>query len=206
MCRWFGVCGSGCDRSSITFSIPQNCTGAISHETSVGPRKETVVSATLNIYDGTDVEVWVRIYGFGASMSSRIFNDPFTVEILGDKLFEPKSFALVYVHNGTQTRYPSVHLGQRQLGDHLIKFDSKFIQRTSTTNFPESEFEYSQTDAYLTHISFSFNVRNFLINITWLTYTTNWYFFRFWYSRRRLYCLWTVQISGKIVSMQLYMI
>lgn len=141
-----------------TFFSPQNCSGVIAHDTNVGTRKETVVSSTLNIYNGTDVEVWVRIYGFGASMSRRIFTDPFTVEILGDKLFEPKSFALVYAHNATQTRYSTIHMGERQPGDHLLKFDSKYIQRTSTTNFPESEFEYSQTNAYLTHITFSFNV------------------------------------------------
>lgn len=141
------------------FFFAQNLTGVISHETNVGPYKETVVSATLNITNGTDVEVWVRIFGFGASMSSRIFTDPFTVEILGDKLFEPKSFALVYAHNdSSQTRYPSIHMGERQPGDHLLKVDSKFIQRTSTTNFPEAEFEFSQTNGYLTQISFSFSV------------------------------------------------
>lgn len=128
------------------------------HETDVGRRKETVISATLHITNGTDVEMWVRIFGFGASMSSRIFTDPWTVDIIGDKLFEPKSFALVYAHNTTQTRHPLIHMGARQPGDHLLKFDSKLIQRTSTTNFPESEFEYHQTDAYLTQVSFSFSV------------------------------------------------
>lgn len=148
---------------SLQFSfLLQNITGIISHETGIGLRKETVVSSTLNIFNGTNVAVWIRIFGFGASMSSRIFTDPFTVEIFGDKLFEPKSFALVYAHNTTQTRYNSIHLGERQPGDHLLKFDSKFIQRTSTTNFPESEFEYGQTNAYLTHIFFSFNVSIYL--------------------------------------------
>lgn len=140
------------------FLLIQDITGNISKKNNVGSRKETVVSATLDIHGGTDVEVWVRIYGYGASMSSRIFVDPLTVEFLGDKLFEPKSFALVYAHNATQKRHHLISLGERQSGDHLMKFDSKFIQRTSTNNFPESEFEYSQADAYLTQISFSFDV------------------------------------------------
>lgn len=145
-------------KSLLFFSLIQTLTGNISKNANVGPRKENVVSATLDIQDGTDVEVWVRIYGVGASISSRLSVDPFTVEFLGDKLFEPKSFALVYAHNVTQKRHHLISLGERQPGDHLVKFDSKFIQRTSTNNFPESEFEYSQTDAYLTHISFSFDV------------------------------------------------
>lgn len=80
------------------------------------------------------------------------------MDIMGDKLFEPKSIALVYAHNRTQTKNRYISLGERQPDDHLIKFERKHVKRTEFNNFPESEFMYEDSNTYLTHVAFTFTV------------------------------------------------
>lgn len=136
----------------------ENSTGSVELNTLIGPQKETVVGAKLNIYNAVNVTIYVRIFGFGASMSSRIMTDPFTVDVFGDKLFESKSFAFIYAHNRTQTRHRQLAIGQRQPGDLMLFEDRQHISMTSIDHFPQTEFNYKRNDVYLSCVKFSFDV------------------------------------------------
>lgn len=96
------------------------------------------------------------IYGYGASEATQIFTDPLIVEIYGDKMFESRSFTLVYAHNHEQKRNRIISVGQRQLNDKLLKFESKV--NTIARRFPESDFEFYDERKYLTCVKFSFSV------------------------------------------------
>lgn len=96
------------------------------------------------------------IYGYGASEATRIFTDPLLVEMYGDKMFESRSFTLVYAHNNKPKRNRIVTVGQRQPNDKLIKFESR--TNVMINRFPESDFEFYDETKYLTCVRFSFNV------------------------------------------------
>lgn len=98
----------------------------------------------------------IIIKGHGASLSAQLHINPFLTEIFGDQMFEPKSFALVYAHNLTHSENRFVSVGQRQLGDQLLKHESKLVKMA--TSFPEYVIEYEDDNHYLTHVHFSFDV------------------------------------------------
>lgn len=96
------------------------------------------------------------IYGYGASEATRIFTDPFNVEIYGDKMFQSRSLTLVYAHKHEQRGNRSITVGQRQPNDKLLKFESKV--NVITKRFPESDFEFYDERKYLTCVKISFSV------------------------------------------------
>lgn len=125
-----------------------------------GQRKDVVVTANLNIQNCRNLNVTAKIIGHGATISSQLSTDPFMAEIFGDKLFEPKSFALIYAHNQTRSMDRHFRIGQRQTNDTLLKFD-QFIVNNELDSFPAHEIEYNDSNAFITQIELKFNVSRY---------------------------------------------
>lgn len=135
----------------------QESNGKVDFRLNDGLLDETVVQTTLNVLNCMNLNITARILGFEASVSSQLSTNPFTAEIFGDKLFEPKSFALIYAHNNTKSMDRFVSIGQRQPNDTLLKFERKTVT-SDLSSFPEHEFEYNDPNTFITQIQFEFNV------------------------------------------------
>lgn len=109
------------------------------------------------------------IYGYGASEATRIFIDPFYVEMYGDKMFESRSFTLVYAHSHKRRRNRVISVGQRQPNDKLLKFASN--TNVIIKRFPESDFEFYDDTKYLTYVKFSFSVSMSLCSLYQIDFT-----------------------------------
>lgn len=133
-------------------------TGTIQlNRTDEGLRDEQVVSADLHIANCTNLNVTVRMTGNNASVSSQLLVDAMLAEVYGDKLFEDKSFALVYAHNDTRSMDRIFRIGQRQPNDTLLK--SEKIQVNNDMNsFPQHEIAFNDASAFVTQTEFIFNV------------------------------------------------
>lgn len=95
--------------------------------------------------------------GYHASVASQLSTDPFLAEIFGDDIFKSKSFAMIYAHNGTRTEKHYISIGQRQPNDTLLRSDERTVIKEHTS-FPEYEIQYSDADAFITYVQFTFNV------------------------------------------------
>lgn len=122
-----------------------------------GQREDTIVMANLMVENCQHLNVTARILGHGASISSQLAVDPFIAEFFGDRLFEPKSFALIYAHNRTRSMDRQFKIGQRQTNDTLLKFDQIPVN-TDLYRFPAHEIEYYDSNAFITQIELKFNV------------------------------------------------
>lgn len=102
--------------------------------------------ATIHINNATNVTATLTIY---------TFNLPSYLRGLARH-----SITYVYVRNTTSVSHPYAQtaIGKRRTGDKLIYFESRNV--TNMNRFPSRVFEYSGSDDYLTHVRFSFNVRN----------------------------------------------
>lgn len=127
-----------------------------------GTRKDTVVTAHLNIQKCSNLNVTVQIYGHGASVATQLKTDPFIAEIFGDRIFDSKSFTLVYAQNTTRSKYRYFKIGRRQQGDKLLKSE-KITVINEFNSFPQREIEYIDPDSFITQMDFQFDVsRSFL--------------------------------------------
>lgn len=104
-----------------------------------------------------NLNVTAQIHGHGASIGTQLSTNPFTAELFGDKLFEPKSFAFIYAHNETRSMNRLLTIGQRQSNDTLLKFE-KYTVTNDVNSFPEYEVEYNDPQAFITQVNFKFNV------------------------------------------------
>lgn len=133
-------------------------------QTNDGTRDELVVSGHLHIANCTSLNVTADIRGHNASITSQLSSDPYLAEIYGDKLFEDKSFALIYAHNETRSMDRMFKIGRRQANDTELHSD-KVEVNSELSSFPQYEIEYNAPNAFITQITFQFNVSFFhLIN------------------------------------------
>lgn len=144
-------------RKERNFCHFQPSTGDVELRRNDGKRQENVVQSILKVLDCKNLNVSAQIFGFGASVASQLSVDPFTAEIYGDKLFEPKSFAFIYAHNGTRSMNGLLTIGQRQTNDTLLKFE-KCTVTNEMNSFPEHEIAYDDPQAFITQVEFKFNV------------------------------------------------
>lgn len=135
----------------------KSSTGKVELEPNQTERKDTVVTANLNIMNCSHPNVTIQIFGFGASVASQLSIDPFMAEIFDDEIFEPKSFALIYAHNATRSKDRFFKIGRRQLNDTLLKSE-KIIVKNDFSSFPQHEIEYNNPNAFVTQLEFQFNV------------------------------------------------
>lgn len=139
----------------------QVSTGKVELLLNEGVRQDTVVTANLHVMNCEHLHINARILGSEASAATQLAIDPFRAEIYGDKLFEPKSFALIYAHNETRSMDRFFKIGQRQPNDTLLMFD-EIIIKNEFDSFPQYEIEYNEPNAYITQIEFQFNVSFFI--------------------------------------------
>lgn len=92
-------------------------------------------------------------------MTSLLAFDPLAAELYDDKLFEPKSFALIYAHNETRSMNRLSTIGQRQINDALLKFE-KITVTNELSRYPEHEIAYDNPNAFITQVEFKFDVSN----------------------------------------------
>lgn len=130
-------------------------------QTNEGSREELVVSANLHIANCENLNVTAHIFGHNASISAQLSTDPDLAEIYGDKLFEDKSFALIYAHNETRSMDRMFKIGRRQPNDTLLKSE-KVLVNSEFSNFPQYEIEYNGPNTFITQMDFQFNVSNFI--------------------------------------------
>lgn len=122
-----------------------------------GPRVEQIVSANLHIENCTNLNATVRMTGNNASVASQLLVDAMLAEVYGDKLFEDKSFALVYAHNETRSMDRILRIGQRQPNDTLLMAETLRVNN-ELTSFPQQEIAYDNSKAFITQTEFTFNV------------------------------------------------
>lgn len=67
-----------------------------------------------------------------------------------------KTFTVIYKHNSTQTQNRKFNLGQRQLGDKQLHFDTQNV--TIGFRFAEKEFKFNDPHKFITAIGFSMEV------------------------------------------------
>lgn len=127
-------------------------------------RDEQVVSANLYVANCTNLNVTVHITGNNASVASQLKSDPMLAEVHGDKLFEDKSFALIYAHNETRSMDRIFRIGRRQTNDTLLKTE-KIQVKNELTSFPQHEIAYNDAMASITQMEFVFNVSHPIIII-----------------------------------------
>lgn len=120
-------------------------------------RQETVVQSVLNLNNCTNLNITAQIRGYGASMTSLLSYDPLAAELYDDKLFEPKSFALIYAHNETRSMNRLSTIGQRQINDALLKVE-KITVTNELSRYPEHEIAYDNPNAFITQVAFKFDV------------------------------------------------
>lgn len=120
--------------------------------------KEKTLQAMINIVNGTNVRVTVKI--FGPSVSVLTGGDLHLFAKHGQQTI-PKTMTVIYAHNTTKTRNRKIILGKRQSGDRLIQFESKNV--TFKHRFAETEFKYQNDKQFITAVGFSFDVRYFSI-------------------------------------------
>lgn len=135
----------------------QVSTGKVELLLNEGIRQDTVVTANLHVMNCEHLHINARILGSEASVATQLANDPFRAEIYGDKLFEPKSFTLIYAHNETRSMDRFFKIGQRQINDTVLMFDEIIVKNEFNT-FPQHEIEYNEPNAFITQIEFQFDV------------------------------------------------
>ena len=135
----------------------QVSTGTVELLLNQSVRQDTVVTANLHVMNCKRLHINARILGSEASVATQLAIDPFRAEIYGDKLFEPKSFALIYAHNETRSMDRSFKIGQRQTNDTILMFD-EIIVKNEFNPFPQHEIEYNEPNVFITQIEFQFNV------------------------------------------------
>lgn len=114
------------------------------------------MEATFIIYNATDLKVHALLRGLSIGNGIETIVNNYQ-HLLGTvPFFKPKSFALIYAHNETETNRRYVALGQRQDGDELIHHEEKLV-RTSN-RFAQDEFLFEQPTSSITCVEFSFNV------------------------------------------------
>lgn len=133
------------------------------NHTDEGPRDEQVVTANLQIVNCTNLNVTVRMTGNNASVASQLLVDAMLAEVYGDKLFEDKSFALVYAHNETRSMDRILRIGQRQPNDALLRTETIRVNN-ELNSFPQQEIAYDDTRAFITQTEFTFNVSHPIIH------------------------------------------
>lgn len=147
------------------FSFLQVSTGTVQlNRTDEGLRDEQVVSASLHIANCINLNVTVRMTGNNASVSSQLLVEAMLAEVYGDKIFEDKSFALIYAHNETRSMDRIFRMGQRQTNDTLLKSD-KIHVNNAMNNFPQHEIAFNDPTAFITQTEFTFNVSHSPIDL-----------------------------------------
>lgn len=137
-------------------------TGKVELLLNKGVRMDTVVTANLHVMNCKHLYVNARMLGSEASAGTQLAIDPMRAEIFGEKLFEPKSFALIYAHNETRSMDRFFKIGQRQTNDTIVTFD-EIIVKNEFNSFPQHEIEYNDPNTFITQIEFQFNVSFFLL-------------------------------------------
>lgn len=84
---------------------------------------------------------------------------------MGDKLFDDKSFALIYAHNDSRTMDRVFKIGQRQTNDTLLK-NEKITVKNEFDSFPQQEIEFNDANTFITQIEMKFNVSHRQSNAT----------------------------------------
>lgn len=149
-------------RDCVTYI--QVSTGKVEfQQTNDGTRDELVVSANLHIANCSNLNVTADIRGHNASVSSQLSSDPYLADIYGDKLFEDKSFALIYAHNETRSMDRMFKIGRRQANDTELHSEKVFVN-SELSSFPQYEIEYNAPNTFITQIAFQFNVSRLFIN------------------------------------------
>lgn len=143
-------------KSNGTRWLFQVSTGKIDMQES-NENDELVITTNLHVANCKNLNVTAKILGTGASLSSQLSTKPYDGEIYGDKLFESKSFALIYAHNETRSMDRLFKIGQRQPNDTLLTFD-EITANNELDSFPQCEIEYNDPDTVITQIAFKFNV------------------------------------------------
>ncbi|XP_055321222.1 uncharacterized protein LOC129577743 [Sitodiplosis mosellana] len=143
--------------SYVEFNVA-NCvsTGTVELLLGEGVRQDTVVTVNLHVMNCEHLHINGRILGTEASVATQLAFDPFRAEIYGDKLFEPKSFALIYAHNETRSMDRFFKIGQRQTNDTVLMFD-EIIVKNELSPFPQYEIEYNEPNVFITQIEFQFD-------------------------------------------------
>lgn len=136
--------------------MPQTSEGII--EVNTEKDKEKTLQVTLNIINGKNIHVIGSIYGPSVNLI-----DAATLQktALGDHNL-PKTVTVVYAHNTTQTRNRKVVLGNRQVGDKLIDFQTHNV--TFSYRFPEAELQFHDKNKHITSVGFSFDVSEIIFN------------------------------------------
>lgn len=132
------------------------------NHTDDGSRNEQVVSANLHIANCTNLNVTVRMTGNNASVASQLLVDAMLAEVYGDKLFEDKSFALIYAHNETRSMDRILRIGQRQPNDTLLVTETVRVNN-ELNSFPQHEIAYDNSMDFITQTEFTFNVSHPII-------------------------------------------
>lgn len=134
------------------------------NRTDEGLRDEQVVSASLHIANCINLNVTVRMTGTNASVSSQLLVEAMLAEVYGDKIFEDKSFALIYAHNETRSMDRIFRTGQRQPNDTLLKSE-KIHVNNAMNSFPQHEIAFNDPTAFITQTEFTFNVSHSPIDL-----------------------------------------
>lgn len=118
--------------------------------------KEKILQATITIVNATDVEVSTAIHGSNFNVIHSDINSMKKMQMLMSEERTAKTFTVIYRHNGTQTRNRRFNLGQRQIGDKQLHFETK--NATIGFRFAETEFKYNDPNKFITAIGFSLEV------------------------------------------------
>lgn len=128
--------------------------------------KEKILQATITIINATDITVSASIHGSMMSVLDTNMDSIKKINMFMNKVNSAKTFTVIYKHNSTQTQNRKFNLGQRQLGDKQLYFDTRNV--TIGFRFAEKEFKYNDPSKFITAIGFSMEVSAFTTFICYI--------------------------------------
>lgn len=124
----------------------------------VGKQHADVTVGTFNISNCVNNRISTTGYSIGGNANLIFLGNGWGKLSYGEKIFQPKTYTILYTRNAPKITAKKVTKGVRQPGDKYMHFDTKTTIVNETDKFPIIDFEFHHNKKFITYIEISINV------------------------------------------------